>query len=277
MFAASDRESPRNGTRPLPAGGKQTTPADSTKVNPLWQSVATSPTMQAGGASATRQPGVQVSEPGPANATPPGLMTASLWGCLFGQLGGCQPAEPTSEVTIDSLRTSGRTSDENTSELCPSDLGVLPGTGRNAMELRATVNGYVPGVEYDFKRTKKGRAFARIDGRWSSYVIVGTDDDAHNADESLTPVNGHIYAIDKPGASDPQKPTDPAATEFVQKLSMTEWVMVRKGPAEKWTHGSSDFYWHSVVWLRKVDGVWQTDEEKSEIGPGTIYVDTKEP
>ena len=90
-------------------------------------------------------------------------------------------------------------------------------------------------------------------------------------------MNGHIYAIDQPGATDPQDPCDRAATEFVLKHSMTEWVIVRKAPAEPWTRGSDKFYWHSIVWLRKVDGVWQTDMEKSEIGPGTIYVDTKEP
>ena len=212
-----------------------------------------------------------------ANALPTGVMTGGFWGCL---LGGCQPEpDPNARpVNIDEFRTSGKTSDENKCEFCPRDLGVLQGVGRNGMELRATVNGYVPGVEYDFKRERKRRTFERIDGLWRFLTGTGKDDDTDNSDESLTPVNGHIYAIDQPGAIDPQNPSvDPAATEFVQKLSMTEWVIVRKGPAEAWERGSNNFYWHSVVWLRKVNGVWQTDMEKSEIGPGTIYVDTKEP
>ena len=207
-----------------------------------------------------------------------GVMTAGFWGCLFGQLGGCQPVtDPNArEVTIDH-RTSGTTSDENKCTQCPRDLGVLPGVGRNGIELRGTVNGYVPGVKYDFKRERKGRTFERIDGLWRTLIIPGKDDDTDNSDEFLTPVNGHIYAVDQPGAFDPQDPCDPAATEFVQKLSMTEWVIVRKGAAEPWERGSDYFYWHSIVWLRKVDGVWKTDMENSEIGPGTINVDTKEP
>jgi hypothetical protein len=211
-----------------------------------------------------------------ANALPTGVMTGGFWGCL---LGGCQPEpDPNArEVNIDQCRTSGKTSDDNKCVLCPRDLGVLPGVGRNGIELRGTVNGHVSGVEYDFKREKKGRIFERIDGVWRFLTRPGRDDDAENSDESLTPVNGHIYAIDLPGATDPQDPGDPDATEFVLKHSMTEWVIVRKAPAEPWTQGSNKFYWHSIVWLRKVDGVWQTDMEKSEIGPDTINVETKEP
>jgi len=195
-------------------------------------------------------------------------------------LAGCapEPAPNARPVEIDAFRTSGRTSDENTCQQCPRDLGVVPGIARNGMELRATVRNNVPGMQYDIKRTRKERIFHLDKDGWHSYTGPGRDDDTDNSDETLTPVNGHIYSIDQPGLIDPQDPGAPAdATGWVQKLTMKEWVMMRTGPTAEWKPASNDFYWYSVVWLTKVGDTWQTDAARSEIKEGSINVDTKEP
>lgn len=206
-----------------------------------------------------------------------GMATMGL-GCLFG-LGGCRPdsGPELPSVEVGNFRNSGKTSMENKCPLCPQDLGVLAGQAHNAMELRGTISGHVPGAEYDFRRRLEGRYFlVGSDGAWWSFNEGPKSDDAANDDESLTPINGHIYVIDRPGNLDPQQPTD-SGTGWVQKLNMYEWVEVRLGSSGDWTRRSDLFQWHSVVWLEKVDGVWRTNVERSEIAPGLINLKTEEP
>ena len=227
------------------------------------------------------QPGYGGSAYGPGDTSDsahPGGMASMGLGCLLG-LGGCRPdsGPDLPWVDVGDFRNSKMTSAENRCALCPQELGVLPGAAHNAMELRGTITGHVPEAEYEFRRQLTGKLFlVGSDGAWWSIPNGPKDDDAANDDEYLTPVNNHIYVIDRPGNLDPQNPTS-TGTGWVQKLNMVEWAEVRIGSTGRWTKRSNSFDWHSVVWLEKVDGVWRTNEDRSEIAPGHIDLEGKEP
>ena len=167
-------------------------------------------------------------------------------GCLFGGLLGCQE-DSTPWVELDKFTNSGSTSPDNKCKECPRPLGVLDGTAHNAMELRGTVKAHNPKFEYDFKRKLVGAVFHRLPDRWWVHREESQGDDVHNDDESLTPINNHIYAIDTPGSTEPQNPGNEEDIEWVQKLSMEEWVEARTDPTESWKWLSKRFLWYSIV------------------------------
>jgi hypothetical protein len=191
---------------------------------------------------------------------------------------------------------------DNRCRHCPINLGVgidrgAGPTASNGMELRFTLVGHRPGLEYDITRTKRSSLWQRVDGVWErlASVPMGAKDDRHDNDESLTPVNNHIYAIDTPGwrvvlpAADGMRlrlrngcRTDTAATEIVRRLSLAEWVIVRdRGAGIPWTplqlpaqpNGTPRrfVFWHSILWLRR-NGAnqWVLDAARSRIALGSL-------
>ena len=98
----------------------------------------------------------------------------------------------------------GTTSDPtNCCAICPTALGVgRNGTASNGMELRFTIDGHRPGMEYDITRTRRDSLWQRRAGAWASLGSnpMGTRDDHHDTDECLSPRGGRlIFAVDMPG------------------------------------------------------------------------------
>jgi hypothetical protein len=146
------------------------------------------------------------------------------------------------------------------------------------MELRGDVSGHVRGAQYDIKRTKERATWKNVGGTWTqeSYLAPGTDDDATNDDEDLTPKHDHIYSVDSPGIDDITDPVgDATATEAVYKASFIESVNVNAGAG--WTKSSNDFEWHSISWLENVGGTWQRKAGANEVEPGPTTVGTGDP
>jgi hypothetical protein len=192
---------------------------------------------------------------------------------------------------------------DNRCRRCPINLGVGVNFGAgqtacNGMELRFTIAGHRAGFEYDITRTRRNSFWQRVAAGWQRLqsVPMGTNDDHHDDDESLTPVNNHIFAIDTPGFPNVQLPaanglrlqllngaiTAAAATQLVQRASFAEWVIVRdRGAGIPWTplrfpnlpSGSPRrfVFWHSILWLRR-NGAnqWVLDAARSEIRRGSL-------
>lgn len=185
----------------------------------------------------------------------------------------------TPTVSIGNFRNSGNTGGENNCGLCPLPLGVLPGSGKNRMELRGDITGHHATAAYDFKRTKERGTWKLAGGTWTqvSHVGPGEDDDGHDQDEDLTPENNHIYTEDGPGFRNLGDPFgDATTTEAVYKASFIEFANVRVGSGS-WSKSSNDYQWHSITWLEKVGGSWQRKAGANEIASGSTTVGTGNP
>jgi len=205
-----------------------------------------------------------------------GLGVGLLGGAI---VGGILGAAGLPSVNIGSFRNSGSTHAENNCGLCPLPLGLLAGSGKNRMELRGDITGHRAGIQYDFKRTKERGTWKRVGAAWTqlTHVGPGADDDAHDQDESLSPVNSHIYVEDGPGFGSLANPMgDPAATEAVYKASFVESCNVRDG-AGAWSKRSNAVTWHSITRLEKVGGGWRRKAGLNEIELGSITVGTGAP
>lgn len=205
-------------------------------------------------------------------------------------------------VTQFVFRNAGATHADNRCRHCPINLGVgidrgAGQTASNGMELQFTLAGHRADLEYDITRTRRNSVWQRVGGAWQRLqsVPMGTNDDHHDNDESLTPINNRIFAIDAPGfnivlpAVDGMRLlllngaiTDPAATEIVQRASFAEWVIVRdRGAGIPWTpvelpplpNGTPRrfVFWHTILWLRR-NGAnqWVLDAARSEIARGAL-------
>jgi hypothetical protein len=212
-----------------------------------------------------------------ASAIPSGRTGLRLQRCSRGS--GAAAGSPT--VVVGHFRNTGSTADsgENNCRNCPRELGVHAGDWHNGMEVRGDITGHRADAAYDFKRTKERATWEKVGGSWTqtSHVGPGEDDDRTNDDESLTPVNNHIYSEDIPGPSGGQSPSDdPTATELVYRASFVEFVNVQVGTGG-WSKQSNDFQWHSVTWLEKAGGTWQRKAGANEIETGATTVGTGNP
>lgn len=149
----------------------------------------------------------------------------------------------------------GTTSDPlNCCARCPIALGVgQSGTASNGMELRFTIEGHRPGIEYDITRTRRNSVWQRRGGAWTclSANLMGTRDDHGDDDECLSPREGRfIFAMDRPGWRElalpaPAQPlgagpggiaTAADAQDVVLRASFAEWVIARsRGEGIAWT------------------------------------------
>ena len=179
------------------------------------------------------------------------------------------------------FRTSGPFSPDNHCD--KSDfvgLGPDPNAGRNIMELRGDVIGHTPGTRYDIKRTIELGTWKRSGRRpWEPLDAkpAGSDDDAHDADENLTPEHSHLYSIDGPGPVPGGPDLGAAATAYVFSASFVEWVIAKVGSAG-WERVSEDFEWHTSSALVRVNGRWQRDPNRpNDIAPGSQPILEPEP
>jgi hypothetical protein len=183
-------------------------------------------------------------------------------------------------VIVGNFRTSGSTADsgENNCAKCPRELGIHTTDFKNGMELRGDITGHVADAEYDFKRTREGSIWHKVKGTWvqKQYDKAGTDDDSTNSDESLIPVNDHIYSEDVPGLGSNPGKGDADVKEAVLKGNFVEWVNVKVGTGS-WTKQSNEFIWHSVSWIEKIDNKWQRKAGKNEIDKGNTTIGTGNP
>ena len=191
-----------------------------------------------------------------------------------------QPSVTKPKVVVGNFRIIGSTADsgENNCAKCPRELGVHTTDFKNGMELRGDITGHVADAEYDFKRTREGGIWHKVKGAWVQklYDKAGTDDDSTNSDESLTPVNNHIYSEDIPGLRSNPGGGDADVTEAVLKGNFIEWVNVKVGTGS-FSKESNEFIWHSISWIEKVNGNWQRKNGKNEIDKGNTTIGTGNP
>lgn len=213
------------------------------------------------------------------------------------------PAAAFPRVTRFVFVNAGATHADNRCAHCPINLGVgidlgAGPTAANGMELQFTLAGHRRGLEYDITRTRRNSLWERVGGAWRRLQSnpMGTNDDHHDNDESLTPRNNRIFVIDTPGFPGVVLPapdgmtlrllngalTDPAATDIVQRLSFAEWVIARDRAAGiPWTplqlpalpDGTPRkfVFWHSILWLtRDAARRWVLDRARSEIARGSL-------
>jgi hypothetical protein len=153
-----------------------------------------------------------------------------------------------------------------------------PGSFTNGMELRAHIEGLEAGVTYDIKRIKEIGAWEKGGGVWTGVHVPPSLDDPDNDDECLKPSpapDPHIYSADAPGLAHTND-VDPAATETVVKHTFFEWVDMEDHIGVG-VESTNVFPWHSIIWLKKGSAGWEMDKTQSEIAPGKIKVDTKNP
>jgi hypothetical protein len=160
-------------------------------------------------------------------------------------------------------------------------LGPLPDSGINQMEIRGVVIGHRPDAEYRFNRDRQTKEWYRANGTWQ-YLhqpdSKPTNDNTHRKDEDDHPDNDHIYSIDTPGLEGPLgnppflvlvPPTARSSvTEVVFMMNATETAEVRvaRGP---WTK-AAELEWFTVTWLEKINGQWGRKPEMNTISTGSI-------
>jgi subtilisin family serine protease len=196
---------------------------------------------------------------------------------------GLEQALTLPTVTAFRFRNTGRTDPDNCCANCPAGLGV--GEGGRAwcrMELRFTISGHRPGIDYEITRTRRDSLWQRVSGTWQRIGSspMGTKDDTKgDYDECLVLRSGHIFVKDSPGfpglvlpapgqalnAEDfygPGAVTSAAADDVVLRASFAEWVIARsRGEGVPWTplelpplpDGSRRrfVFWRCVVWIHR--------------------------
>jgi hypothetical protein len=144
------------------------------------------------------------------------------------------------------------------------------------MQVTITPSGFgvFTNVGYDIKRTLEwGVWYLDSIFGWQQAVHhgPGDNDDNTNTDEDLTPsAQDHIYSADWPGFT----LSTAGADEGVMKASFVEWVTIN---LSGWERCSTDYLWHSIVWLEK-DGVYwkRKTSAPNEIETGSITVGTNQ-
>jgi hypothetical protein len=184
------------------------------------------------------------------------------------------------------FRSAGPFSPDNRAQLIVDgnvdslQLGLLPDSGINQMEIRGVVTGHRPDAEYRFNRDRQTRKWYRANGTWHRMWDDSktTNDNTHNKDEDDHPDNDHIYSFDAPGlvgplGNPPILTSVPFAdrssvTEVVFMMSATEKAEVRVGggPFTK----AAELEWFTVTWLEKVDGQWSRKPQMNTISEGPI-------
>ncbi len=213
---------------------------------------------------------------------------------------GAPPAAPAFSLTAVrvAFNTAGAPNADNCAVLQPAALGVgVGGTARHNMEMIYRIDGTIPPrTEFDILRTRRSRAWqSDAAGTWSVLEgdPAGTNDDHTNDDECLTPRSRRLFVVDTPGfgSLDPRGVTlvrgsvvSAAATGFVRKFSMAEWVIARnRDLGVDWTAISSPTFtfWHSIHSVASVGGVWSLANTPSgdanEIALGSVNVETATP
>jgi len=162
-------------------------------------------------------------------------------------------------------------------------LGPLPDSGINQMEIQGVVIGHRPDAEYRFNRDRQTKEWYRANGTWQHLERPDskpTNDNKHRKDEDDHPDNDHIYSIDAPGLIGPLADNGgfmvpvPAnvrssVTDVVFMMNATERVEVRVA-AGAWTKAAPDLEWFTVTWLEKVNGRWQRKPQMNTISTGSI-------
>jgi hypothetical protein len=181
------------------------------------------------------------------------------------------------------FRNKGRFSRDNqahavTSGQLPNQLGPIPDTCKNQMEIRGTVSGHRPDALYRFGRTMEHKNWYRVGSTWKVLGQPETgNDNTHTSDEDNHPDNDHIYSVDDPGLRGTLAnaefvtfvPLDDRrdVAEVVYMISATETVEVKVGQQPWSPAGSLD--WFSVTWLEKAGGKWRRTAIGNEIEEGT--------
>jgi hypothetical protein len=160
-------------------------------------------------------------------------------------------------------------------------LGLLPDSGINQMEIRGVVIGHRPDAAYRFNRVRVTKEWYRYESTWQFLEPPDrklTNDDTHNSDEDERPDNDHIYSSDAPGLKGPlgnppilqrvPLTNRSSVTEVVFMMNATETaeVMVGGGPFTK----VAKMVWFTVTWLEKVSGQWSRKQEMNLISTGSI-------
>ena len=190
----------------------------------------------------------------------------------------------------------------NCAKVCPISLGVgQSGTASHGMELRFTLEGHRPGMEYDVTRTRRDSLWQRRAGVGASLGAnpMGTNDDHHDGDECLTPRDGkYIFAVDRPGWKTLTLPsagvligggtlwpgvvTAADAQDIVARYSFAEWVIARnRAEGIPWTplalppmrDGTTRrfVFWRCTVWLtRDAAGALVLDRPRNSIALGSL-------
>jgi hypothetical protein len=187
------------------------------------------------------------------------------------------------------FRTDGSFSPDNHSQLIVDgdvdslDLGRLPDSGINQMEIRGVVTGHRPDAEYQFDRLRVNKQWYRYEQKWQ-YLhrpdSKPTSDNTHRKDEDDLPDNDHIYSIDSPGLEGPlaappflqdvpRRFDRSSVTDAVFMMNATETAEVRVGGGP-WIKAAPDLEWFTVTWLEKVNGQWRRKPEVHLISTGSI-------
>jgi hypothetical protein len=160
-------------------------------------------------------------------------------------------------------------------------LGLLPDSGKNQMEIRGVVIGHRPDAEYRFNRDRQTKEWYWDKETWQYLHPPDrkpTNDNTHRKDEDDLPDKDHIFSFDAPGLEGPLG--DPPflasvphtvranVTEVVYMMNATETaeVRVRGGPFTK----AAELKWFTVTWLEKVNGQWSRKPQVNTISEGSI-------
>ncbi|MEA2802727.1 MAG: hypothetical protein QOE49_2822 [Rhodospirillaceae bacterium] len=161
-------------------------------------------------------------------------------------------------------------------------LGLLPDSGKNQMEIRGVVIGHRPDAEYRFNRVRQTKEWYRANDTWQFLHPPDskpTNDNTHGKDEDDHPDDDHIYSFDAPGLVGPlgkppflasvPPPTDRSSvTEAVFMMNATETAEVKVGGGP-WTK-AAELEWFTVTWLEKVNGQWRRKPQVNTISEGSI-------
>lgn len=168
----------------------------------------------------------------------------------------------------------------NATILVPASVGT-----RNVMELKGTMTpggvSAIPGVQFDFKRTKQLKTFWKNtgDAAWGIQDSdpAGTPDDTGNQDEDLHDGNDIIWVVDLPGG-----PAGTATRDLLQQeYDMREWVdLILNKPSNATTAMSGQkcsnvFSWYSILNAKKdaATGKWvRNNARRNEIRQGTLTI-----
>ena len=171
----------------------------------------------------------------------------------------------------------------STRDVASLQLGPLPDSGINQMEIQGVVIGHRPDAEYRFNRDRQTKEWYRANGTWQHLQRPDpkpTGDNTHRKDEDDHPDNDHIYSIDTPGLEGPLTDNGgfmvpvPAnvrssVTDVVFMMNATERAEVRVAGGA-WTKAAADLDWFTVSWLEKVNGRWQRKPDMNTISTGSI-------
>jgi len=161
----------------------------------------------------------------------------------------------------------------------PNQLGPLPNTGDNQMEIRGVVSFHRPDAEYRFNRIIVQKSWYLAGKNWKLlHPPFKGRDNTHPDDEDDHPDNDHIDSVDAPGftgtVANPvflgnlRKAERDSVTEGVYMISATESVEVKVG-GSPWKR-VDQLDWFSVTWLEKVSGTWRRKANLNRIDAGSL-------